>query len=147
MAALHTWRTEDVVRTAVHCVKKVPPSWNGMSPEFQNSKWSSTKCCGTIVRCCLELQHAGCQKHCGSSWWALREVRRSFACINRQRIWCQVADVLLDAESYMVNMTDGCQAYDLPHVGIAEHYAVNHTIKEWTRPEALHISKKPIRRI
>ena len=46
-----------------------------------------------------------------------------------------VCDILFDAESYLVNMSDGASVYTQSHPGIQQHHAVNHSEHEWTRPE------------
>ena len=76
-----------------------------------------------------------------ASLW-LREYPRITKSFDRARVapeekevWLAVADELFDHTSNIVLMTDSAAAFFAPHPGIKQHFAVNHSEKEWTRPE------------
>lgn len=76
------------------------------------------------------------QKHCGSYWKGLtRSEEKARVPPLKGYIWQMASDTFVDEESYMVNMTDGAAVYVEPHPGIQEHYSVNHSEHEWSRPE------------
>ena len=50
-------------------------------------------------------------------------------------VWREVCDELFNDTTHAVLMTDSAGAFNTSHPGIVEHYSVNHSEKEWTRPE------------
>lgn len=51
--------------------------------------------------------------------------------------WLSKCNELFDANSHIVLMSDGAHCYKAKHEGIVQHFSVNHSEHEWTRPETV----------
>ena len=53
----------------------------------------------------------------------------------QHEVWLSIMDELFDDSSTLILCTDSAGAYFQAHAGIIEHFAVNHSEHEWSRPE------------
>jgi hypothetical protein len=51
--------------------------------------------------------------------------------------WLAKCHELFDSNSHIVLMSDGAHCYKAKHEGIVQHFSVNHSEHEWTRPETV----------